>query len=671
MDLESLNVNAAKKKQFESRGIYTVEDLLQFLPRKYKDYSKITGILPSDQVSCFYAHVQQVKIEQGKKVTFITALCTIDGSNARVYVRWFNMAWAFRKLKELERQMVIVIGKVEYSEQYHCYSVNNPEAFDIKNVLGIYPVYKSIPGMSYEYLLKKMHEAISVGILGSENLPIDIIDRANQVSMPAALRYIHKPTTQREIEIGQNRILFNDLIHFAVHNELNATNISSGSQYNVKSKVLVNSIVEALPFKLTTDQSKAVDELIALAQDGRRINALIQGDVGCGKTMCSLLIAAAMADSGYQSVIMAPTQVLAKQHFETFKDILDQHGICVEFIYSGMKKSERNAALKRIESGEAQIVIGTHACIADDVVYHDLALTVVDEEHKFGVQQRAKIVEKAQRGVHSITMSATPIPRSLAQVIYGDSIQLQTITTMPEGRKPVITGITRDEGKLMRFLCREVKAGHQIYVVCPLIEASEKTPDLHSVEEVSAEYQKELGPLGIKIATLTGRDDKAHTEEVLSAFKAGDYDILIATTVIEVGVNVPNATVMVISNAERFGLAGLHQLRGRVGRSSLQSYCVLRSDTYDEKAMSRLNVMCQTTNGFEIAEADLKLRGAGDFLGTQQSGENKYVSLMIANQALYQECRKYAKELINRGFNCCKMMQQIQEERSGSDDSEK
>lgn len=664
MELDFIDVAAAKKKQFESRGIRSVEDLLQFLPRKYKDYSKITGILPGDQVSCFYANVQQVRIEQGSKVTFITAVCTEPNTNVRIYVRWFNMRWAYNRLKLFERQTVVIAGKVEYSEQYHTYSVNNPEVFDfVKQGLGIYPVYKSVPGMSYDYLTKKMAEAIRVGILDSENLPVDIVQDANQITMPVALRYIHKPTTMEEVEKGQNRILFNDLIYFAVQNELNATNISAGSQYNVKSRELVNSIISELPFSLTADQHKAVFDMIELAENGRRINALLQADVGAGKTEVVLLVAAAMVDSGYQVAIMAPTQVLAKQHFESFTEQLATHGVKIGFLYSGMKKKERAAELERIASGETQVVIGTHSCIADDVVYHDLALTVVDEEHKFGVQQRGKIIEKGARGVHNVTMSATPIPRSLAQVVYGDSIQLFTINTMPEGRKPVITGINRNQDKLFRFLISQIKEGHQAYVVCPLIEASEKIPGLLSVDEVSAIYRKTLEPHGIRIETLTGRDSKERTEQVISDFKAGNTDILISTTVIEVGVNVPNATVMVISNAERFGLSGLHQLRGRVGRGKAQSYCALRSDASDEKAMARLNAMCSTTSGFEIAEADLKLRGAGDFLGTQQSGENKYVSLMIANPDMYQKCKGYAKELIQRGFKCCKMMQQIKSER--------
>ena len=296
-------------------------------------------------------------------------------------------------------------------------------------------------------------------------------------------------------------------------------------------------------------------------------------------------------------------------------------------------------------------------------MYKDLALTIVDEEHRFGVKQRAAIIEKAAKGVHSITMSATPIPRSLAQVVYGDEIQLHTIKTMPSGRKPVKTRVFKKQLGNMKFILKEVQAGHQAYVVCPMIETNEKAPELKSVEVVSKEYKDFLEPYGVRIATLTGKTTAEETEETINKFKNSEIDVLIATTVIEVGVNVPNATVMVITNAERFGLSSLHQLRGRVGRSDLQSYCILQSEDETEKGLARLQVMCDTTDGFKIAEADLQQRGAGDLLGTQQSGDNKYVSLMIANPERYQDALTAAKELIRRGKDCCPMMEQIMEER--------
>ena len=317
-----------------------------------------------------------------------------------------------------------------------------------------------------------------------------------------------------------------------------------------------------------------------------------------------------------------------------------------------------------ITNGSAQIIIGTHSCVGKDVVYKDLALAVVDEEHRFGVKQRTAIVEKAAKGVHSITMSATPIPRSLAQVIYGDNIQLHIVRSMPNGRKAVKTRVFRNQTGNMKFVLKEVQAGHQAYVVCPMIENNEKVPGVKSVDQITKEYREFLEPQGVRIGSLTGKTSKEETSEIINSFKDGKIDVLIATTVIEVGVNVPNATVMIITNAERFGLSSLHQLRGRVGRGDLQSYCVLQSDDESPKGLARLQVLCDTTDGFQIAEADLAQRGAGDLLGTQQSGENKYVALMIANPNRYQYAIQVAKELILRGNDCCPMMDRITAERS-------
>ena len=422
--------------------------------------------------------------------------------------------------------------------------------------------------------------------------------------------------------------------------------------------------MESLPFSLTQDQEKAVTEMLSYAEAGRRINALVQGDVGCGKTIICTLMAAAFADSGYQSVIMAPTQVLARQHYDSISSMLAPFGIKTAFLDSSLKKRDRDAVLREIANGSAQIIIGTHSCVGKDLVYKDLALAVVDEEHRFGVKQRTAIVEKAAKGVHSITMSATPIPRSLAQVIYGDNIQLHTVRSMPNGRKAVKTRVFRNQTGNMKFVLKEVQAGHQAYVVCPMIENNEKVPGVKSVDQITKEYREFLEPQGVRIGSLTGKTSKEETSEIINSFKDGKIDVLIATTVIEVGVNVPNATVMIITNAERFGLSSLHQLRGRVGRGDLQSYCVLQSDDESPKGLARLQVLCDTTDGFQIAEADLAQRGAGDLLGTQQSGENKYVALMIANPDRYQYAIQVAKELILRGNDCCPMMDRITAERS-------
>ena len=667
MVLDVLGVTPKKKKQFESRGINSVEDLLQYLPKAYRDYRSFTGILPHDQVSVLLGTVVFCERRAGNGRQFVTAICRIEPLNLELTVRWFNMHWVYQEIKSLadRHEKVIIAGKVDFDSRYG-YGLNQPEVFEAYNekLLRIYPVYRSISGMSSSYLEDMMHKAISVGLADSEILPRDILDAAGEAGMPAALRFIHMPNTMEEAEQGRSRILFNDLLYFAIQNELNRNEVSAGSQYNIKTRSLLKKIMESLPFSLTQDQEKAVREMLSYAEAGRRINALVQGDVGCGKTIICTLMAAAFADSGYQSVIMAPTQVLARQHYDSISSMLAPFGIKTAFLDSSLKKRERDEVLQEIGNGSAQIIIGTHSCVGKDVVYKDLALAVVDEEHRFGVKQRTAIVEKAAKGVHSITMSATPIPRSLAQVIYGDNIQLHTVRSMPNGRKAVKTRVFRNQTGNMKFVLKEVQAGHQAYVVCPMIENNEKVPGVKSVDQITKEYREFLEPQGVRIGSLTGKTSKEETSEIINSFKDGKIDVLIATTVIEVGVNVPNATVMIITNAERFGLSSLHQLRGRVGRGDLQSYCVLQSDDESPKGLARLQVLCDTTDGFQIAEADLAQRGAGDLLGTQQSGENKYVALMIANPDRYQYAIQVAKELILRGNDCCPMMDRITAERS-------
>lgn len=669
MELDKLGVKPNKKKQFESRGIYSAEDLLQYMPKAYKDFRKFTGILPQDQVSVLLGTVTSCARRSGNGKQFVTATCIIETEHQELTVRWFNMQWIYNTVKAMadSREKVIIGGKIDFDIKYG-YGLNQPEVFESYNQqeLRIYPVYRTIPGMSSSYLEETMRKAIDGGIDNSEILPKDIVDASGIAGMPDALRYIHVPQTMEETEKGRNRVLFNDLLYFAIHNELNRSEVSAGSQYNIKTRALLNRITASLPFSLTSDQLKAVEELLQRAESGRRINALIQGDVGCGKTIICTLLAAAFADSGYQAVIMAPTQVLAKQHYDSITGMLEPYGIRAAFLDGTLKKQERVETLTGIEQGSTQIIVGTQACFGRDVKYRDLALTVVDEEHRFGVKQRAAIVEKAAKGVHSITMSATPIPRSLAQVIYGDNIQLYTIRSMPAGRKTVKTRVFQNKTGNMKFVLKEVQAGHQAYVVCPMIENNEKVPGVKSVEQVAAEYREFLEPNGVRIASLTGKTSKEDTETIINGFKEGKIDVLIATTVIEVGVNVPNATVMIITNAERFGLSSLHQLRGRVGRSDLQSYCVLQSDDETPKGLARLQVMCDTNDGFEIAEADLKQRGTGDLLGTQQSGDNKYVSLMIANPEKYQRAVTAAKDLISRGKDCCPLMKTIYAERTGA-----
>lgn len=660
-DLKSIGVTPQKAQQFEKRGIFSTEDLVAYLPTKYRDFSKITGILSEAETSCLVVKTRQISANSGSRIPYVAVDGTLQ-TGEEVRIVWFHQQYRYRTLLPQMGMTFFVAGKVKKDgdPRYNRYSIISPELFEplSADARRIYPVYRKIPGMSMDYLTEKISQALSMPDATAEILPADVVQGNNLLSRKEALYYLHRPKTQAQITQGQRRILYDDLLYFALHNEWAKRRAVPVSSAMILETEKMEAARASLGYTLTPDQQSTLDHIIADAKANRRVNALVQGDVGCGKTIIAILAMIAMAENGYQSVIMAPTQVVARQHYEALVAVTAPLGLKAAFLGSDMPKRERAATLRAIEAGEVDIIAGTHSVISPDVKYHKLALTVADEEHKFGVNQRAALVAEAAEGVHAISMSATPIPRTLAQVIYGQTIQLYTIETMPEGRKPVITGISTTRSKIYKFILREAKLGHQTYVVCPLIDPSDNMEGVKSVENVKAEYDAALAPYGIRVAMLTGRDKKSTTEETMRALKAGEIDVLVATTIVEVGVNVPTASLMVISNAERFGLASLHQLRGRVGRSDIQSYCVLDcGPNISETAQRRLAAMCRTTDGFVIAQEDLNIRGAGDFLGTRQSGSNKYLTLTMAYPQEYQTAQAIAQYMVRQDARCPLMAQ--------------
>lgn len=646
MQLANLGVTPAKEKQFNKKGIFSVEDLIRFFPRAYNDCSNITGILPENAVSIIIVRINDVRLyNNGTPV--IVATCTEKQSGKRVNISWFHQNYLYSRICFLRNSEVLVSGKITYNMQYDNYSISSPLVFtsDIKNGARIYPVYSKINGMSDEYLSGKIVEALKFDI--QETCPEHVIKDNKLLSLQAAINELHSPTSMERLELAKERLVFDDLLYFALRMEQSDRMVSRGSQYGVKTLKMTTQIIESLPYSLTEDQKNTLRSMVSHMKQGKRINALVQGDVGCGKSIIAFLMMVVAADSGYQAVLMAPTQVLAKQHYEDFSNLVAPFGLKTALLGGNtMKKSEKEKILEEIRTGEIQFVIGTHAVLNKEIQYKALAVAITDEEHKFGVLQRASLVEKASTGVHSITMSATPIPRSLAMVIYGNNIQMHTIKTMPRGRMPVKTAVSNSLNGVFRFLLQQINQGRQIYVVCPMIEKNEDVIGVKSVEEISELYRNILEPKGISVSTLTGKTPKDEAAEIISKFKCGEIKVLVSTTVIEVGVNVPNASAIVIHNAERFGLSGLHQLRGRVGRGKYQSYCVLFSD---DKNNERLAAMVATNDGFKIAEEDLRLRGAGEFIGTKQSGDDKYMALMLAYPERYEEIKKIAEIMLDVG----------------------
>nr|MCR5598161.1 DEAD/DEAH box helicase [Lachnospiraceae bacterium] len=541
----------------------------------------------------------------------------------------------------------VFCGKIrsEYKFDRMLYSMSPPEHFFFNDsfrpwIDRIYPNIKGVSDEMRDNLIKETLEKVE------EPLSWEVMSKFGLIDYKSALENLHYPKDTDMIEKGRERVLFNDLLYFAILFRLGETSDDLKSGVLLKKVDMCQGFIKSLPFSLTEGQKGVLNRMIMNSRSGMRNNILLQGDVGCGKTIVAVIMMIAAYENGYQSVLMAPKEILARQHYEEISGYAGKLGINAAFLHSGMKAAERKKIFEGIRSGEISFVIGTHSCLSDKIEYKSLGLIIIDEEHLFGVEQKEILEKKAVDGVHMLSMSATPVPRSLATVMYGNKKEIMTIKTKPQGRLPVQTATQVTHKNTFPFVEKEIRAGHQCYVVCPSIDDREDT-GIVSIESVLQEYKEYFEPRGIRIGTVHGKMNKDDIASVIKEFTENRVQILISTTVIEVGVNVPNATVIVIEQADRFGLASLHQLRGRVGRSSLQSYCILRSEDTENE---RLEVMVRTQDGFEIAEADLKQRGTGNLIGEAQSGMNKYVEEMLDNPELFKRAGEAASYCYRHGY---------------------
>lgn len=643
--IQTLKIPPAKIKQLSDRGINYLEDLLKYFPKDYLDFSHESevSIENTDKNVAIIGVVDSVKRIGGGKGIQAT-LSTDNGMN--LYVLWFNQDYLYEKLSYVRGAKVIVCGKLEYDTRFYRYSIKSPITFSraIKDSMKIIPVYKKIPGMSYDYLTSLIADARK-RLVGKETLADSVKKAFRLCDYDSLFDKIHAPKSQEDINASKRRLIFEDMFYMA-DKLYQDTRIDDKSDFVIKANKLSETVLSNLPFELTEDQKNSFQKIADICSSGKRLDALIQGDVGSGKSIIAFLSMIMFAENDYQSVLLAPTQVLALQHYEDLKKITDPLGIKVVLLKSQMRVKEKRETLAAIATGAAKIIVGTHAVFSKDVLYDKLGLTIVDEEHKFGVAQREAIAEKGNDGVHTITMSATPIPRSLALTLYGINKEIITISQMPKGRKPIITKIIDNDDAVNEFLLKEIQGGHQCYIVCPAISKSDS--DLfEGVDSVETVYEKTIDWFSknapqVKISVITGKMKAAEIENTINEFSAGNTNILLSTTIIEVGVNVPNANTIVIKSAERFGLAQLHQLRGRVGRGNDQAYCLLQSACDENK---RLQILCDTTDGFKIAEADLKIRGTGDLIGTVQTGDNKYVKLIVAYPRFFESVKKYVEKI--------------------------
>lgn len=640
-------------------GISSYEDLLFYFPYKYIDRSRfykvveVTGDMPYIQLKgriLFFDTVGEGRTRRliGK---FTDGTGTID-------LVWFKgINYVLDKIKT--GVDYIVFGKP--TEFGHIYNIPHPDIDSLdqadKVANGLTPFYNTSEKMKKSFLNSRAIQNLQYTLLSGlnwtlpETLPPAVLNRIRMMSFPEAIRNVHFPESVDKLRKAQLRLKFDELF-FIQLNILRTSNLrklklkgivfpSVGDYFNTFYK-------EYLPFELTNAQKRVVREIRADMGSGRQMNRLLQGDVGSGKTLVALLSMLLAVDNHCQACMMAPTEILATQHYATVMGFLKDMDIKVALLTGSTKKKERNKILPAIASGEIQLVIGTHALIEETVVFSSLGLAIIDEQHRFGVEQRSRLWTKNAVVPHVLVMTATPIPRTLAMTLYGD-LDVSVIDELPPGRKPIQTVHRYDNKKaqLYDFLRKEIGQGRQVYIVYPLIEGSEKL-DYKNLEE-GFETFKEVFP-EYKVCMVHGKMKAADKEAEMQKFISGEAQILMATTVIEVGVNVPNASVMVIESAERFGLSQLHQLRGRVGRGAEQSYCVLVSSyKLSNETRKRLEIMVSSNNGFEIAEADLRLRGHGDLEGTRQSGEG--IDLKIANLAADGQILQYARDIAQDVLN--------------------
>lgn len=604
-------VGPQRAKQFENLGISTIEDLLKYFPRKYEvrqkrhiadlldgEYVTVEGTVTGSQVISGRVKVIKLNIEQ-------------DGRN--IHAIWFNQIHIPKQYPE--GTLVSVTGKVQWRKRV-------PELLATEIIKGvsegpeecIVPVYSETSRLNS----KTIREIIQSVLTQTDKLFEEFLPPGEHNLMPRskAIKEMHVPSSPETQKKARERLVVEEilLLQLALA-RLRAPGPQKTSRVIDQGTSLVKEFIASLPFCLTGAQKRVVEEIFKnMAKSEKAMTRLLQGDVGSGKTavaMCALLQA---VGSGFQAAMMAPTEVLAGQHYESLKQAFEPLGVHVVYLVGNQTRSERVTVLGQILSGQAHVVVGTQTLIQETVQFHSLGLVITDEQHRFGVRQRTRLQDKGDNP-HVLVMTATPIPRTLALTLYGD-LQLSVLDELPAGRKPVITKKISDRSRasMEKFLQQHINAGRQVYVVCPLVAETEKS-DLVSATQKADELQKQFSDN--KVALLHGRMKGQEKEEIMQRFRRGEIDILVTTTVVEVGVNVPNASVMVVEGAERFGLAQLHQLRGRVGRGEEQSYCILVSNTRDS---ARLNVLCETEDGFKIAEEDLKIRGPGELFGLRQHG---------------------------------------------------
>ena len=602
-------------------GIFTLKDLLYYFPRQYEDRNNLKKIaqLQNEDKATIKAVILGITTSNPKKGMTLTKVDIKDETGYAKLV-FFNQPYISNAFKSGDT--ILVFGKVK--KEFKNIELSSCEIEHLsnapKNTCKIMPIYPLTFGVTNKEIMSIIKSVLSnKELVIKEYLPKAIIDKYKLCSIDYAIKNIHAPSSKENFKIALYRIIFEEFLILQLGLFMFKNGVTEVEGIKFKENDKLKDIIDSLPFKLTKAQNRALNEIIEDMQSSKVMNRLVQGDVGSGKTVVALLALANCVLNGYQGALMAPTEILAEQHYISLTETLKEFGMNVELLVGSLTKKQKEKVLERVKNKEIDILIGTHALIEDKVEFNNLGIVITDEQHRFGVRQRGKLSDKGNNP-DVLVMTATPIPRTLALILYGD-LDISIIDELPPGRQPIDTiAVSKDKrDRAYNNLVRaEVEKGRQVYIVCPLVEESEAIEAkaaVDLVEELKSEFFSDL-----RLGLLHGKMKPSEKDETMKKFKNKELDILVSTTVIEVGVNVPNATLMIIENAERFGLAQLHQLRGRVGRGSHKSYCILIYSSKSEVYSQRMSIMEETTDGFKISEKDLEIRGPGEFFGTRQHG---------------------------------------------------
>ena len=656
MELKDIKGIGEKKLALLNKlGIFTVNNLLEYFPYSYIDTTKFKKISEITEEGSYSYRLKIISLMENRKKRNIrvTKFLAMDEEMNYCTIVYFNNIFISKNLKinnvyEMYGRAKLLGKNVE---------IQSPTMQNKANIIGsIIPQYHLCKGISNLDIVKIIQNLLKKNSYFEEKIPSNILNELNLESYDNAIRNIHFPKDNEGFIRAKRRLVFDEIFYFQLSMKKIKRNNEDAIKFEIKDETF--DFIKFLSFKLTNSQNKVLDDIFRDMTSDKQMNRLVQGDVGCGKTIISFVAMFNVIKNGFQSVLMAPTEILARQHYESAKKLFFKYNIKVELLVGSLKESEKKVIREKIENGEVDIIIGTHAVFQEKVVYKNLGFVITDEQHRFGVKQRL-LLSKKSKNPDILVMSATPIPRTVGLVMFCD-LDISTIDELPSGRGKVKTYFVDEnyEERYMNFIKKHISEGRQAYIVCPLVDESD-TLELQSVINLY-ERLKERYFRDVEIEFIHGKIKPVDKDKIMKNFESGKIKVLVATTVIEVGINVPNSNIMVIYNAERFGLSQLHQLRGRIGRGNYESFCILVSNNKSTNVKKRMDIMCSSNDGFYISEQDFLLRGYGDILGYRQSGEARFKILNIQKDyELLKSAIKYVDELLSEDFNFEKEENQV------------